>query len=69
MTVFQMYLTKLSTEVFKQLRKEYPLSSLNTAGNHSYYTGSKKGLLSIPYSQTVTESKSVKIDYGKHTTG
>ena len=52
---------ELFAEVFEQLRIESPLSSLNTAGNHSYNTRrSKKGLLSIPYSRTVIESKSVE---------
>ena len=55
-TVFEIYLMELFAEVFKQLRTESPLSSLNKAGNHSYYTRrNKKGLLSIPYSRTVTE--------------
>ena len=60
-TVFEMYLMELFAEVFKQLRTESPFSSLNKAGNHSYYTRrNTKGLLSIPYSRTVTESKSVE---------
>ena len=46
---------------FQILRTESPLSSLNKAGNHSYYTRrNKKELLSIPYSRTVTEPKSVE---------
>ena len=46
-TVFEIYLMELFAEVFKQLRTESPLRN-------------KKGLLSIPYSRTVTESKSVE---------
>ena len=60
MTSFEIHLTKLCTEIFKQLRMDSPFSLLNAAGNHSYTRGSKKGLLSIPYSQNVTESKSVE---------
>ena len=60
-TVFEKYLMELFAEVFKQLRTESPLSSLNKAGNHTCYTRrNKKGLLSIPYSRTVTESNSVE---------
>ena len=60
-TVFEIYLMELFADVFKQLRTESLLSSLNKAGNHSYYTRrNKKGLFSIPYSRTVTESKSVE---------
>ena len=55
MTAFEIYLMELLAEVFKQLRMESPLSSLNRACNHSYYTRrSKNGLLSFPYSQTAT---------------
>ena len=42
MTVFEIYLMELSTEIFKQLRMELFLSLLNTAGNHSNYTGRGK---------------------------
>ena len=53
----QFVIIVLSIITFKHLLT----SSLNTAGNHSYYTRrNKKGLLFIPYSRTVTESKSVK---------
>ena len=42
MTVFEIHLMELSTEIFKQLRMELFLSLLKTAGNHSNYTGSVK---------------------------
>ena len=60
MTVFEIYLTELIAEVFKQLRTESLLSSQNTACNSYHTRMSKKGLLSIPYSWTVTELNSVE---------
>ena len=54
-----MNIMELFREVFKQLRMESHLSSLND--NHSYFTRrSPKGLLSIPYGRAVTELKLVE---------
>ena len=67
MTVFEM---ERSTEVFKLLRKESPLSLLNTADNHLYYNrrNQRECYLSPTVGMLLNRNR-LKIDYSRHTTG